>query len=110
MLATGAAAAKRPGGSVASGAEERLHQSVARLEQQLLETQRRGDLVEESRLCNNIAKQLERLGEFERALHFHHYDRQISQTAGDADGTLTALANMANVLSMCAASAPPSPA
>lgn len=74
--------------------EALLHDQVHTLERTLLATQKSGDLPEESRICNNIAKKLEQLGEWKRALEFHHYDRQICHTLDDVDGELMALSNM----------------
>lgn len=101
MLATGVASSRRKIPKSQGGhTEDRIYQRILRLEQTLLETQRRGDLVEESRLCNNIAKQYEPLGEYQKALHFHHYDRQICEVMGDVDGLLVAIGNMARVFLM----------
>lgn len=100
MLATGVTSRPKPRPAAqpkSSDAETRLLQQIERLEQSLVATQRQGDLYEESRLCNNIAKKYERLGEWRKALHFHHYDRQISLAAGDVEGYLVALNNMAQL-------------
>jgi len=73
---------------------------IKALEKELLAKQRRGgDLEEESRLVNNIGKQLEIFGDFRRALHFHHYDRQISSSLNDIEGILFAIENMSLILS-----------
>ncbi|PJF17860.1 Tetratricopeptide TPR_2 [Paramicrosporidium saccamoebae] len=96
MLATGVVSCRKPAPIPSGSLEDRLDQQVERLERQLLETQKKGDLVEESRLCNNIAKTYERLCEYRKALNFHHYDRQISEAAGDVDGLLLAMGNMAD--------------
>lgn len=100
MLVAGAAAAAavaNRAAHLANDAEAGTLRKIDRLEQQLLETQRHGDLMEESRLCNNIAKAYEKLGEWAKALQFHHYDRQISVTVGDTEGFLLAVGNMAQV-------------
>jgi tetratricopeptide (TPR) repeat protein len=96
MLATGVTSAKRNlSTTLPTDIEDRVRVQIERLEQQLLETQKRGDLTEEARLCNNIAKKWERLGEYRKALTFHHYDRQISETLQDGEGLGLALGNMA---------------
>jgi hypothetical protein len=104
MLAKGVSSSrkvnKRSLNDSESFGEERLLQSISRLERALLETQKKGDLVEESRLCNNIAKLYEQLGEFRSALNYHLYDKQISVAAGDTEGALLALSNMSQVFTL----------
>lgn len=97
MLATGVVSRKKPRESIGAtgGLEERLLQQIEKLEGKLLDTQKKGDLVEESRLCNNLAKKYEQLGDFKRAITYHHYDRQISEAVGDVEGLLLAISNMA---------------
>jgi hypothetical protein len=82
--------------------ELRTQLQIERLQKQLVEVQKRGDLFEESRLCNNIAKKCEELMRWREAIRFHHYDRQISDAAGDIEGYLVAIGNMARVFKMYA--------
>lgn len=98
MLATGVTSSRKTQSAAFNeDAEAKIVRKIERLEQQLLETQRHGDLMEESRLCNNIAKLWEKLEAWKKALQFHQYDKQISVAVGDSEGYVLTVGNMAQV-------------
>lgn len=100
MLATGVTSTKKNVvEATPSDEESRIMRQIEKLERQLADTQKQGDLYEESRLCNNIAIQYEAIFNWNKALHFHYFDKQISLANDDYDGALIAIGHLARIFS-----------
>lgn len=99
MLATGVVSSRRndQSGRLPKDHEARTIARIERIQRQLVSIQKVGDLLEESRLCNNIAALYEEISDWQHALEFHQYDCQLSEAAGDFDGLAMALENIAKI-------------